>query len=62
MTDIEIADAAVKQDIVSIAAKLGITEENLQVYGKDKAKVTLDGMNHHGKLILVTAINPTPYG
>lgn len=66
-TDIEIAQEAVMQPIVSVAAGLGITEEDLELYGKYKAKLTdayLDSLKERpdGKLILVTAINPTPAG
>jgi len=66
-TDIEIARAAAKRPIPEIGAKLGIPEEALIPYGRDKAKVdaafikALDG-RPEGKLILVTAINPTPAG
>lgn len=60
-TDIEIADAAVLKPITEIAADLGIDADKLECYGKYKAKVTQCG-NKNGKLILVTAINPTPAG
>jgi len=66
-TDIEIAREANKQPIQEVGAKLGIPSEDLLPYGHDKAKVSdrfiksLDG-NADGKLILVTAINPTPAG
>ena len=66
-TDIEIAREANKQPIQEVGAKLGIPSEDLLPYGHDKAKVSdrfiksLDG-NANGKLILVTAINPTPAG
>ncbi|HRP80204.1 MAG TPA: formate--tetrahydrofolate ligase, partial [Aquamicrobium sp.] len=66
-SDIEIARAAVKKPIVEIGAKLGIPAEELLPYGHDKAKVSagfirsLEG-RPEGKLILVTAINPTPAG
>lgn len=60
-TDIEIADAAVLKPITEIAEKLGIDPDKLECYGKYKAKVTERG-NKNGKLILVTAINPTPAG
>ena len=60
-TDIEIADAAVLKPITEIAADLGIAADDLECYGKYKAKVTQRG-NKNGKLILVTAINPTPAG
>jgi formate--tetrahydrofolate ligase len=66
-TDIEIAREATPQHINDIGAKLGIPTEHLLPYGHDKAKVSaefiksIDG-NNTGKLILVTAINPTPAG
>ena len=65
--DIEIARAANKKPILEIGAKLGIPAEHLLPYGHDKAKVSaefiksLEGKKN-GKLILVTAINPTPAG
>ena len=66
-TDIEIALAATKKPILEVGAKLGIPAEHLLPYGHDKAKVGqafiagLEG-KPDGKLILVTAINPTPAG
>jgi formate--tetrahydrofolate ligase len=66
-TDIEIAREAKKKPILEIGAKLGIPSEHLLPYGHDKAKVgqefikSLSG-RPNGKLILVTAINPTPAG
>jgi formate--tetrahydrofolate ligase len=66
-TDIEIARAAQKQPIQEIGAKLGIPAAHLLPYGHDKAKIAQDfiaglGDRPNGKLILVTAINPTPAG
>jgi len=66
-TDIEIAREAKKRPILEIGAKLGIPAESLLPYGHDKAKVSQDFINSvqdrpDGKLILVTAINPTPAG
>jgi hypothetical protein len=66
-TDIEIARAAQKKPIQEIGAKLGIPSEALLPYGHDKAKVGQDFIEAcsdrpNGKLILVTAINPTPAG
>lgn len=66
-TDIEIAQEAAMLPITEIAGKLGIPEESLELYGKYKAKLTEDFLNKiqdqgEGKLILVTAINPTPAG
>ncbi len=67
MQDIEIARNAKLKNINEIAQKLGITEDYLEQYGKYKAKISLDYYdkiknNKEGKLILVTAINPTPLG
>ncbi len=66
-SDIEIARAAAKQPILEIGAKLGIPADQLLPYGHDKAKVSADFIasvqgRPNGKLILVTAINPTPAG
>jgi formate--tetrahydrofolate ligase len=66
-SDIEIARDASKKPIQEIGAKLGIPSEHLLPYGHDKAKVSQDFIasvqgNKAGKLILVTAINPTPAG
>jgi len=66
-TDIEIAREANKKPIQEIGAALGIPSEHLLPYGHDKAKVSQDFINsvqdrEDGKLILVTAINPTPAG
>ncbi|WP_455479516.1 formate--tetrahydrofolate ligase [Bartonella sp. B23] len=65
--DIEIARSARKQHITEIAQKIGIAHENLIPYGHDKAKISSTyikslNQNPDGKLILVTAINPTPAG
>ena len=62
MTDIEIANSSNKLDIKDIARKLNISDENLILYGNDKAKIPIEKGKLDGKLILVTAINPTPYG
>ncbi|AWD22703.1 formate--tetrahydrofolate ligase [Fuscovulum blasticum] len=66
-TDIEIAREAKKKNIMEIGAKLGIPSESLLPYGHDKAKVSQEFIKGlagkpDGKLILVTAINPTPAG
>jgi formate--tetrahydrofolate ligase len=66
-SDIEIAQQAKIKRITQIAAKLGIPEEHLEPYGHFKAKVSLDFVDSlkgkpDGKLILVTAISPTPAG
>ena len=67
MQDIEIARNAKLKNINEIAKKLGIGEDYLEQYGKYKAKISLEYYNKikdnkDGKLILVTAINPTPLG
>ena len=67
MSDIEIARAAKKKPIQEIGAKLGIPTEELLPFGHDKAKVSANFIKaqagrEDGKLILVTAINPTPAG
>lgn len=66
-TDIQIAQEAVMEPIVHMADSLGIALDDLELYGKYKAKVSDDYLekikeNKSGKLILVTAINPTPAG
>ena len=65
-SDIEIAQEATPQDIREIAKKLNLTEDDIELYGKYKAKVDynlLQNSNHKkSKLILTTAINPTPAG
>lgn len=66
-TDIEIAQEATMEPIVTVAAKLGIGEEDLELYGRYKAKLSEEYIRSiqdrpDGKLILVTAINPTPAG
>jgi formate--tetrahydrofolate ligase len=66
-TDIQIAQEAKLVPIKEVAAKLDITEDDLELYGKYKAKLSSDLMdkiknNEDGKLVLVTAINPTPAG
>ncbi len=65
MTDLEIAQNAQMDKITDIAKKIGIDEDDLELYGKYKAKLSLDVLKKHnknGKIILVTAINPTPAG
>ncbi|MGE0557987.1 MAG: formate--tetrahydrofolate ligase [Burkholderiales bacterium] len=67
LSDIEIAQAAKMERVVKIAQKLGIPEEHLVPYGHTKAKVSLEYVDSlkgkkNGKLILVTAISPTPAG
>ncbi len=64
MTDIEIARSVKPQKIAQIAAELGLDPEDLEPYGHYKAKIDPDKVpqSGNGKLILVTAINPTPAG
>ena len=67
LTDVQIAQQAQMQPIKEVAGKLGLVEDDLELYGKYKAKISLETMqkveyNENGKLILVTAINPTPAG
>ena len=66
-TDIEIAQSVTPKHIAEIAAKAGVDEEYLELYGKAKAKIDFNYLSDHaadedGKLVLVTAINPTPAG
>ncbi|WP_206811395.1 formate--tetrahydrofolate ligase [Paradesulfitobacterium ferrireducens] len=66
-TDIEIAQEAQMKPITEVAKLVGLSEDDIELYGKYKAKVSLDVWNRvkdkpNGKLILVTAINPTPAG
>jgi formate--tetrahydrofolate ligase len=65
--DIEIAQSAVMQPIVKVAEKLGLTEDDIDLYGRYKCKISLEVLKNRenkedGKLILVTAINPTAAG
>jgi formate--tetrahydrofolate ligase len=67
LTDIEIAQQAEMEPIKNVAAKLGMSEDDIEMYGKYKAKLSDEYMqsvkdNENGKLVLVTAINPTPAG
>ena len=63
MTDIEIARSIKPKDILEVAKAIGI-ENDIELYGKNKAKISLDLLNNErkSKLVLVTAINPTPMG
>lgn len=66
-TDIQIAQEACMLPIKEVAAKIGMTEDDLELYGKYKAKISDDFIdkckdNKDAKLVLVTAINPTPAG
>ena len=62
LSDIEIAKRCKMRDIGEIAAKLGVSEDHMERYGKYKAKLSVDCSKRKGKLILVTAINPTASG
>lgn len=62
MTDIEIAQGNVKENIVDVAKRVGLKEKDLLLYGTDKAKINYSSDKSKAKLVLVTAINPTPYG
>ena len=67
LTDVEIAQNADAKHIKDVAQELGLVEDDLRLYGKDMAKVTFEAIekrqsNPDGKLILVTAITPTPAG
>ncbi|WP_281827967.1 MULTISPECIES: formate--tetrahydrofolate ligase [Lactobacillus] len=67
-SDIQIAQNSHALDITEIAKKVGLTESDLELYGRDKAKINWTAINrnkknsHLGKLILVTSISPTPAG
>ena len=64
-SDIEIAQEASMQPITKIASKIGLTEDEIDLYGKVKAKILKSDIheaNNYGKLILVTSMNPTPAG
>ena len=62
MNDIEIAQNSVCLDICDIAKKLELDEKDLILYGSNKAKIKKEVNKKRGKLVLVTAINPTPFG
>ncbi|MGI6045307.1 MAG: formate--tetrahydrofolate ligase [Eggerthellaceae bacterium] len=66
LSDIEIAQAGTPRDIMDVARGIGINEKYVELYGKNKAKIDYNLLLKHsfkpGKLILVTAINPTPAG
>lgn len=66
-TDVQIAQEAEMWPIKDVASKIGLNEDDLELYGKYKAKISLETINRlesekDGKLVLVTAINPTPAG
>lgn len=67
LSDVEIAQNAKMKSIDKIAKKIGLSDDDIEMYGKYKAKISLDALkraesNEDGKLVLVTAINPTPAG
>ena len=64
LSDIEIAENCIMKPIVEIAGKLGLDDSQVECYGRYKAKVDYQniGTDRNGRLILVTAINPTPAG
>lgn len=67
LTDVQIAQNAKMLPIKEVAAQIGLSEDDLELYGKYKAKITMKTIKsldnkENGKLILVTAINPTPAG
>ncbi|MBE6352854.1 MAG: formate--tetrahydrofolate ligase, partial [Treponema bryantii] len=70
MTDIEIAQKNVMEPITDVASKIGIKKESLELYGNYKAKISVNELKTlqekasktPGKLILVTAVTPTPAG
>ncbi len=66
-TDIQIAQESKPLPILEIAQKMGLAEEDIELYGKYKGKLSYEGIHKlqdaaNGKLILVTSINPTPAG
>ncbi|MDR6122663.1 formyltetrahydrofolate synthetase [Bacillus sp. SLBN-46] len=66
-SDIEIAQESKMKPIVEIAEKIGLVEDDLELYGKYKAKISNEALSNlktkeSGKIILVTSINPTPAG
>ena len=67
LTDVQIAQNAKMLPIKEVAAQIGLSEDDLELYGKYKAKITMETIKsldnkENGKLILVTAISPTPLG
>ena len=67
MTDIEIANSIKMKPIAEIAASVGISQDELELYGKFKAKISNEAISRiesgpDGKLIIVTTVNPTPAG
>ena len=62
LSDNEIAESCKMQDIGAVAARLGLKEEDIERYGKYKAKISRAPSAKRGRLVLVTAINPTASG
>ena len=62
LSDIEIAESVPMRDIREVAARIGLKEDSLELYGKYKAKINAPCSDRKAKLILVTAINPTSSG
>ena len=62
LQDYEIAQNKELVDIRNIAKKIGLTEDDLNLYGKYKAKILEIEKEEQGDVVLVTAINPTPFG
>lgn len=62
MNDYEIYKSIKMEDIKKVAAKLGLDEDDITLYGKYKAKIENKDLKKEGKLILITSTNPTPYG
>ena len=67
-SDLEIARSVTPRPITGIAHEMGFTDDEIELYGRDKAKVTIEGIERQerdhgrGKYVLVTAISPTPLG
>ena len=62
LSDIEIANAAKPDKISNVAKNLGLSEDEIELYGHYKAKLNIKPRSRASKLILVTATNPTPFG
>ena len=63
MTDLEVARSVCPKDMKEVYEKVGLNDDDIEMYGKNKAKISRElTFSRKGKLILVTSINPTPYG
>ena len=62
MNDIEISRKSIKKPITEIASSIGLSSDDISLYGNYKAKINSKSGNEKAKLILVTAISPTPFG